>query len=687
MREASPMTIHPTRARRGVVALVALLASALVAAVTPAPASAVAPPPRRIVTGWGYYSSTSVSALTSLQDNKDLFTEVSPFWYSASWDGSKPGVSPAQYAANKATVLPALKATGIKILPTITDGMAAGRMAAVLTNPTTRTTFVNSIVTTVTANDYAGIDLDFEGFAFADGRSTWAATKPAWTVFIKQLSAALHKEGKLLSVTTPYMTGPSTGYWVYDWAGISSSIDRLRVMTYDYHVAVAGPIGPIAWVDQVAAYAVSVVASGKVQMGVASYGRDWRTGLTYSGLVATCPTVAPVGASLAQQATLLQDIVWAKGSRYTFSAAGAPSYLTTVTAPNFAAPGMHIDIAPVSTWAPVEKERTFATKLTFTGRYSQKVVTTGTAAIATKAVTVASTSGLAVSLVVTGAGIAASTKITAINATTKVVTLSAATTAAVNGTLTFAGLVPASCTVSRTAWYDEADAAVARAALVDKYHLAGIAQWTIGGEDPTQWSKLRAYARTIAPTPSTVVMAATSPTVWGKSSSITVAAKSAGLPVSGAAVTLQSHPAGVTAWTTLATGVTSSTGTAAFHLPCRGRGQLRSSDRVDHGERRRTHRGADHAKCHDRDPGALRRCARATQARATGAEGSASGVGVGPLVDSEGDHSRSLRPHDVHGTPDRAARDDEVPCRGLRHPGHAGQLWLRQRRPQLGRVG
>ena len=37
----------------------------------------------------------------------------------------------------------------------------------------------------------------------------------------------------------------SSGYWVYDYAGIGPYVDRLRIMTYDYSTSSPGPIAPL----------------------------------------------------------------------------------------------------------------------------------------------------------------------------------------------------------------------------------------------------------------------------------------------------------------------------------------------------------------------------------------------------------------------------------------------------------
>jgi hypothetical protein len=56
-----------------------------------------------------------------------------------------------------------------------------------------------------------------------------------------------------------------------------------------------------------------------------------------------------------------------------------------------------------------------------------------------------------------------------------------------------------SCTAAVTAWYQDARSFAARVALVGKYRLGGIAQWTLGMEDATTMPAVRAVALSIAP--------------------------------------------------------------------------------------------------------------------------------------------------------------------------------------------
>jgi hypothetical protein len=173
-----------------------------------------------------------------------------------------------------------MRAAGFQIIPTITDGTDKLVLSNLLSNETNRSKIAKAIFDFVITNNYDGIDLDFEGFAFVDGNTTWSKTAPYWVAFVKELSALLHAKNKLLSVSTPYNFDPSgkqKGYTVYAWPQIAAHIDRLRIMTYDYSVAKVGPIGPIAWTEKTVAYATSIMPASKVYLGLAGYGRDWVT--------------------------------------------------------------------------------------------------------------------------------------------------------------------------------------------------------------------------------------------------------------------------------------------------------------------------------------------------------------------------------------------------------------------------
>jgi spore germination protein YaaH len=224
--------------------------------------------------------------LPAVLNNADLIKEIMPFWYTLKYDGKtkKAVVTDVYKTANPSVPitepLAALRNAGMTIIPTISDGTDKLVLANLLAKPVSRKQVVDAIVATVASQNYDGIDLDFEGFAFIDPNTTWKTTAPNWVLFVKELSAALHAQKKILSITTPYLFNPAEaqkGYFVYAWAQIAPFIDRLRIMTYDYSTSRPGPIGPVAWTEKTVKYAISIMPASKVYLGLPGYGKDWVT--------------------------------------------------------------------------------------------------------------------------------------------------------------------------------------------------------------------------------------------------------------------------------------------------------------------------------------------------------------------------------------------------------------------------
>ena len=293
----------------GVTAVVLGLLASLIGGASPAQAE---PAPVRILSGWMPYWMTSPSnpeGVNSAVQNADLFVDVSPFWYSAtSAPGGNVQVGVNRNFTSAATSIPwamgQLKGAGLTVIPAIADGSGKGRMAAVLADPAKRAAHIGDLVAMVTGGGYDGLDLDYETFAFSDGRSSWAATQPNWTAFIQELSAALHAQGKLLSVTIPppcdtrSRCGGENGYWVYNMPGIAPFADRIRIMAYDYSYHAIGPIAPITWVQNIVEYSKTVMDPAKLQIGVPTYGRAWtkKSGNSFQ-LTGNCPTSGSSGAA------------------------------------------------------------------------------------------------------------------------------------------------------------------------------------------------------------------------------------------------------------------------------------------------------------------------------------------------------------------------------------------------------
>jgi spore germination protein YaaH len=459
-----------------------LLVIASLATMLPPPfALAADAPPRKIVSGWAPYWATTASNAT-IAANADLMGDVSPFWFSVTSSSQILDQYSSANSTPMSTQVSTLHASGVKIIPTFTDGTGKLVLARILADPIKSATLIATLTTRAVVNNFDGIDLDWEGFAFSDGSASWPTTQPHWTRFVGQLSTSLHQQGKLLSVTTPEIRDPATGkrgYWVYDWAGIASSIDRLRIMTYDYSVSVAGPIGPISWVETTAKYATSIVPASKIWVGVPAYGRDWVVSVT-----GTCPILGADGRPLGIDIRAPHKGV--AGSRATFVSKDAQSLAASYGA------------TPV--WNTTYGEDTFTYLKTYVGTDS-------------------------------------------------------------------AG-APASCTATRTAWYQDARGVQLRAALVGKYRIGGIAFWSFGSEDPASWMQLRSYAKTIAPDQVIGTLSlSTNPVDYSSPSLISANFKiTDSTPVVGVPISFQMLKAGDTTWRDIGTSTTAANGLAEIAL-------------------------------------------------------------------------------------------------------------------------
>src|SRR5262249_11307392 len=100
------------------------------------------------------------------------------------------------------------------------------------------------------------------------------------------------------------------------------------------------------------------------------------------------------------------------------------------------------------------------------------------------------------------------------------------------------------------------------------YHLGGIVEWTVGGEDAGQWPLLRSYAATIAPS-ATFTRESVAPAKVAYGQQVTIYGLAmrgnGGTPIAGATVQMQAQLVGASSWNSRATGVRTDAGTVQFH--------------------------------------------------------------------------------------------------------------------------
>jgi spore germination protein YaaH len=286
--------------------LIGLAAAVSLAVALPVPAQSATP---RLITGpyvsgwFGYWEPDSV--VQALADKgRDTVPEVNVFWWSFA-DADRPlctynrdstcsttGATPwtNEHLDRQRNII---QSADIPVLGSIVDGSRAGALSEYLATSAQRRAYARQIVTWTMRAGLDGVDLDWEKFAFADGRDTWATTKPRWVAMVRVLGKKLREKGLVLSVTVPAgrvtflpdgSPNPGTGYWVYAWDEIIDHVDRLRIMAYDYSYTDPGPIGPWPWAGQVTASAVAQTnARQKIWLGIPQYSRSWvrKSGSSY----------------------------------------------------------------------------------------------------------------------------------------------------------------------------------------------------------------------------------------------------------------------------------------------------------------------------------------------------------------------------------------------------------------------
>jgi spore germination protein len=244
--------------------------------IRPAPEQRLAgfhPKTGRYISAWLPDSFDSANR-QSFEANADILDEVSPFWYATNTRGDilRDG------AARDKTLVELAHSKNVLVIPTIHNivcGSCPDPVPTLLNNPDRRKQHIRNIVDEVLANDYDGIDIDYEMLS--------SSVREEYSAFITELAQALHEQGKLLTIAVHAKTSDYGGLGGFqDWVVLGQAVDRLRIMTYDFHWRGGGPgpVAPIYWVQQVADYAKTVVDPAKVVIGVPFYGYNWPAGGT-----------------------------------------------------------------------------------------------------------------------------------------------------------------------------------------------------------------------------------------------------------------------------------------------------------------------------------------------------------------------------------------------------------------------
>lgn len=213
----------------------------------------------------------------TIERNSKYISEISPFWYELSFEGT---IEPFSGAENK-EITDFLKDNSIKITPVISNEFETEPLATIIADQQKKNQHIQEIVEL--ADEYSGISLNYENLKASD--------KNNYTVFVTELAEELHKKDKTIAVHLHAKTeepGTWNGPQAQDWQALGQVCDKLKIMAYDYHwsTSEAGAIAPPNWVEDVIKHAEKLIPNEKISLGIPLYGYDWigeeGEGVTYN---------------------------------------------------------------------------------------------------------------------------------------------------------------------------------------------------------------------------------------------------------------------------------------------------------------------------------------------------------------------------------------------------------------------
>lgn len=151
-------------------------------------------------------------------------------------------------------------------------GFSSDLASEILYNVEVQNNLINNIVEILNEKQYVGLDVDFEYIYPSD--------REAYNSFLQKVSDIIKPLGYVLSTAiAPKTSQGQSGllYEAHDYAFHGMISDHVIIMTYEwgYTFGPPLPVAPINEVERVLKYAVSVIPSQKILMGMPNYGYDW----------------------------------------------------------------------------------------------------------------------------------------------------------------------------------------------------------------------------------------------------------------------------------------------------------------------------------------------------------------------------------------------------------------------------
>ena len=207
---------------------------------------------------------------TTIAETLPYLTYISVFSWQADETG---GITPI----NDDAVRAAARDQNVASLMTVTNimpgsGFSSDIAHALLTDAGAQDAFLINITAAMRQRGYYGVVFDLEYIYPFD--------RDSYTQFLRRAVQTLHEQGYIvMTAIAPKTSATQAGtlYEAHDYGAHGQIVDYVIIMTYEWGY-IYGPAMAVAPVDQVRRvldYAVTVIPSKKILMGMPNYGYDW----------------------------------------------------------------------------------------------------------------------------------------------------------------------------------------------------------------------------------------------------------------------------------------------------------------------------------------------------------------------------------------------------------------------------
>lgn len=151
-------------------------------------------------------------------------------------------------------------------------GFNSDLASTILYDENIKNTLIDNVIQILNEKNYAGLDIDFE--------YVYPSDREAYNNFLRTVADRIKPLGYILTTAVaPKISANQQGllYEAHDYPVHGEVADHVIIMTYEWGYTYGPPmaVAPINEVERVLKYAVSVIPSQKILMGMPNYGYDW----------------------------------------------------------------------------------------------------------------------------------------------------------------------------------------------------------------------------------------------------------------------------------------------------------------------------------------------------------------------------------------------------------------------------